>query len=171
MRKPHRGTAALGEGVRQTHHPGEGVLHNEDGCLSSVTQPCLSHQEVAPGKSRGLPPGHSTHSPEQGHMLSLGVGREKSPGSWNRRRKGSQMRSAALRYLCRRAAVSRTASLRAGSLPGPTPGKWKTCGPGRGLNSLFPQPPSRNRRGSPPRCRVRLRSLFCVLAWAPSPGT
>ena len=59
-------------------------------------------------------------------------GEKKAQGLGDRRRKGSQMRSCNMECLCKRAAVFWTASLRAGRLPGPTPGKWKTHGPGRG---------------------------------------
>ena len=73
---------------------------------------------------------HTALSGGGAHAFSWG-GEKKAQGLGDRRRKGSQMRSCNVECLCRRAAVSRTASLRAGRSPGPTPGKWKTRGPGR----------------------------------------
>lgn len=120
-------------GVRQANPTGK--IKCKDTVKTDVSlllpSPASHTKRATPGKSRDFPQGN-LHGPELGGAcFFLGWGK-KAQGLGNRRRKGSQMRSCNMECLCKRAAVSWTASLRAGRLPGPTPGKWKTCGPGRG---------------------------------------
>lgn len=115
-------------------YPGK-IKHDEETVKTDVSllspSPASHTRRATPGKSGDFPLG-TPHCPERGaHAFSWG-GEKKAQGLGDRRRKGSQMRSCNVECLCRRAAVSRTASLRAGRSPGPTPGKWKTRGPGRG---------------------------------------
>lgn len=104
-----------------------------------------------------------------GAHLLLGW-RKKGTGPWGQEEGGrgqfsntSQVGSCNPACHYKRAAVSWTASLGAGSSPGPSQENGKPLGLSE-VTSLLPPPPSRNRGSSPPGARLRLRSLFCVLA-------